>query len=191
MLDHPPCLSQSARRTLKAESADGSGKGSNGTKPAKQGQQQQKGGKRNQNPEENKTADEVRELRAAKATALRDAGKNPFAYRFDRTDLAAGLQAAWADLPPGEEAPADTAVAVAGRVMTRRVMGKLAFVTLRDDSGTIQLYVDKSRLAGQAEAFQELKGLIDAGDFVGVRGGLRRTDKGELSVVADTIEVRA
>lgn len=82
-------------------------------------------------------------------------------------------------------------VAVAGRVMTRRVMGKLAFVTLRDDSGTIQLYVDKSRLEDGADAFKELKGLVDAGDFVGVRGGLRRTDRGELSVVVKTLQVRA
>ena len=42
-------------------------------------------------------------------------------------------------------------VAVAGRIMLRRVMGKLAFVTLRDDSGTIQLYVDKSILEAEAE----------------------------------------
>ena len=82
-------------------------------------------------------------------------------------------------------------MAVAGRVMTRRVMGKLAFVTLRDDSGTIQLYVDKSRLEDGADAFKELKGLIDAGDFVGVRGGLRRTDRGELSVVVKNLQVRA
>jgi lysyl-tRNA synthetase class II len=81
-------------------------------------------------------------------------------------------------------------VAVAGRVMARRVMGKLAFVSLRDGSGTIQLYVDKSRLQQGAEGMKMLKNLVDTGDFVGVRGGLRRTDKGELSVVAASLEVR-
>ena len=69
-------------------------------------------------------------------------------------------------------------------------MGKLAFVTLRDDSGTIQLYVDKSRLDAGGAGMKELKNLVDAGDFVGVRGGLRRTDRGELSVVAKSIEAR-
>jgi aspartyl/asparaginyl-tRNA synthetase len=80
-------------------------------------------------------------------------------------------------------------VAVAGRVLTKRVMGKLAFVTLRDDSGTIQLYVDKSRLQGGAGDMKLLKSLVDAGDFLGVRGGLKRTERGELSVTAESIEV--
>lgn len=104
---------------------------------------------------------------------------------------AAVVQAQYSALPPGEEAPEETTVSVAGRVMTRRVMGKLAFVTLRDDSGTIQLYVDKSRMEEGPDAFKELKALVDAGDFVGVEGGLRRTDRGELSVVVKKLQVRA
>ena len=74
--------------------------------------------------------------------------------------------------------------------MTRRIMGKLAFVTLRDASGTIQLYCDKGRMDGGADTMKALKNLVDAGDFVGAKGGLRRTDKGELSVVVDTLQVR-
>lgn len=81
-------------------------------------------------------------------------------------------------------------VRVAGRVIARRVMGKLAFVTLRDDSGTIQLYVDKSRLETGPEGFKQLKGLIDVGDFIGAAGTLKRTDKGELSVVSKWLQVR-
>eukprot|EP00892_Ulva_mutabilis_P008614 jgi/Ulvmu1/6124/UM027_0102.1 len=154
---------------------------------------QQGGGKtpkkKFQNPEANKTVDEIRDLRAQKAKTLREAGKEPFAYAFSRSAAAADLQAQWKELPAGEEAPEETVVAVAGRVMTRRVMGKLAFVTLRDDSGTIQLYVDKSRMEEGPDAFTELKTLVDAGDFVGVQGGLRRTDKGELSVVVHTLQV--
>ena len=74
--------------------------------------------------------------------------------------------------------------------MTRRIMGKLAFVTLRDDSGEVQLYFDRSRVEGGADAMATLKNLVDAGDWLGARGGLRRTDKGELSVVVDTLEAR-
>ena len=81
-------------------------------------------------------------------------------------------------------------VRVAGRVIARRVMGKLAFVTLRDDSGTIQLYVDKSRLESGADGFKQLKGLVDVGDFLGASGTMKRTDKGELSVVTKWLQVR-
>ena len=52
----------------------------------------------------------------------------------------AALQEAHANLPNGEER--DVSVAVAGRVMTRRVMGKLAFFTLADETGTIQLFLE-------------------------------------------------
>ena len=93
-------------------------------------------------------------------------------------------------------------------------MGKLAFVTLEDESGQIQLYVDKKQLdSAQPEAFKwapaccagwcpgalpaepgtawcrSLKANLDIGDIVGVRGGIRRTDRGELRVTADTLEV--
>lgn len=81
-------------------------------------------------------------------------------------------------------------VRVAGRVIARRVMGKLAFVTLRDDSGTIQLYVDKSRLEAGADGFKQLKGLVDVGDFIGASGTMKRTDKGELSVVTKWLQVQ-
>jgi len=79
-------------------------------------------------------------------------------------------------------------VAVAGRVMTRRVMGKLAFFTLADESGPIQLYLDKATLdAASPDApppgdFAHITSLVDAGDLIGVQGTLRRTDRGELSV---------
>jgi lysyl-tRNA synthetase class 2 len=74
--------------------------------------------------------------------------------------------------------------------MARRVMGKLAFARLVDASGPIQLYVDKKTLDEQHEGgFAEFKNLIDTGDIVGVEGGLRRTDKGELSIVVRKLEV--
>ena len=74
-------------------------------------------------------------------------------------------------------------VAVAGRVMTRRVMGKLAFFTLADETGTIQLFLEKAGLEAQQEGwFKQITSLVDSGDWLGVRGTLRRTDRGELSV---------
>ena len=120
---------------------------------------------------------ELRETRLEKAKALKEQGVEPYALHFDPTDRMAHLQDAHADLPKGGER--DLTVAVAGRVMTRRVMGKLAFFTLSDETGAIQLFLEKSTLG---ESFAQITSLVDAGDLIGVRGILRRTDRGELSV---------
>ena len=120
---------------------------------------------------------DLRETRLEKVSALRDQGREPYALTFDPSDRMARLQSDHADLPKGEER--ECAVAVAGRVMTRRVMGKLAFFTLADETGTIQLFLEKAALG---EAFAQITSLVDAGDLIGVRGTLRRTDRGELSV---------
>ena len=64
-------------------------------------------------------------------------------------------------------------VAVAGRVMTRRVMGKLAFFTLADETGTIQLFLEKAGLEAQQEGwFKQITSLVDAGDWLGVSGSV-------------------
>ncbi|MEO1003230.1 MAG: lysine--tRNA ligase [Cyanobacteria bacterium J06638_7] len=129
---------------------------------------------------------ELRETRLHKAAALAQLGQGPYALRFQTSHRTAELQAAHADLPRGQER--DVAVAVAGRVMTRRVMGKLAFFTLVDESGPIQLFLEKAALeaahpeAPPPGAFAQLTSLVDAGDLIGVSGSLRRTDRGELSV---------
>lgn len=130
--------------------------------------------------------DEIRELRIAKAKEIRDMGQNPYAYRYQRTHSAEELQALYKDLPNGEQND-EVHVSVAGRIMMRRVMGKLAFAKLVDGSGSIQLYVDKKAI--EEGGFQMFKQLVDAGDIVGVEGGLRRTDKGELSVVVKNLHV--
>jgi lysyl-tRNA synthetase, class II len=87
---------------------------------------------------------ELREIRLEKAKALEALGQGPYALNFAPTHNSAELQAAHADLANGEER--DLTVLVAGRVITRRVMGKLAFFTLLDGSGSIQLYLEKSSL---------------------------------------------
>ncbi|MBD1910841.1 MULTISPECIES: lysine--tRNA ligase [unclassified Leptolyngbya] len=131
------------------------------------------------------SSDDLRAARLAKAEKLRELGFNPYAYKWEVTHQAAPLQEKYADLGNGEEVQ-DT-VSIAGRILNRRVFGKLAFFTLQDESGTIQLYLDKKAIQeGMADtdsdAFEHLKQLTDAGDFLGVKGTLRRTEKGELSV---------
>ena len=133
--------------------------------------------------------DEIRKLRIQKAAELRAAGREPYAYTFNRTHTAQELQTLYKDLPDGEQID-DVSFSVAGRIMNRRVMGKLAFARLVDASGYIQLYVDKKTLEeGQEGGFLEFKNLIDTGDIVGVHGSVRRTEKGELSIVVRKMDV--
>ncbi|KAI7836054.1 hypothetical protein COHA_010056 [Chlorella ohadii] len=69
-------------------------------------------------------------------------------------------------------------------------MGKLAFFKLVDASGSVQLYIERAVLdEAQPEAFAQFKSLVDSGDIVGVQGGIKRTEKGELSVMVTSLEV--
>ncbi len=124
---------------------------------------------------------ELRDTRLEKARALKELGQGPYALTFNPSHRMAELQQTHADLPKGEER--DVSVSVAGRVMTRRVMGKLAFFTLADETGSIQLFLEKAGLEAQQEGwFKQITSLVDSGDWLGVTGTLRRTDRGELSV---------
>lgn len=130
------------------------------------------------------TLEEIRATRLEKVEQLKALGMNPFAYHWESTHHAAELQEKFATLPDGEEA--DFEVAIAGRILARRVFGKLAFFALQDETGTIQLYLDKKRIsetmADVPNAFNHLKQLTDIGDIIGVKGTIKRTEKGELSV---------
>jgi lysyl-tRNA synthetase, class II len=131
-------------------------------------------------------SEDLRATRVEKLDQLKALGMNPFAYRWESSHSMAALQDKYKDLPKGQEEEAEI-VSVAGRIMGRRVFGKLAFFTLQDELGTIQLYLEKARIeenmgAADADAFEHLKQLTDIGDIIGVVGTLKRTDKGELSV---------
>lgn len=137
-------------------------------------------------------SEDLRATRIEKLDQLRSIGMNPFAYQWKSTHSMAELQTKYVDLPNGEEKEVE--VAVSGRIMTRRVFGKLAFFTLQDETGTIQLYLDKKRIQEFMadrfpEAFTNLKQLTDMGDIIGAKGTLKRTDKGELSVYVKEFEM--
>lgn len=127
----------------------------------------------------------IRATRLQKVADLKQAGQIPYAYQWDITHPIADLQAKFADLEAGAEE--DFAVSIAGRIMARRVFGKLAFFTLQDATGTIQLYLEKKTIQAEMgdadeQAFNHLKQLTDVGDIIGAKGTIKRTDKGELSV---------
>lgn len=71
---------------------------------------------------------------------LRSKGLEPYAYKWDRTHTANQLQEIYSHLANGEESNNESDnISVAGRIVARRTFGKLAFLTLKDDSGTIQV----------------------------------------------------
>jgi lysyl-tRNA synthetase, class II len=130
-------------------------------------------------------SDDIRATRLEKAEQFRQLGINPYAYHWESTHHTAQLQEKFVDLPSGEEV--DFQVAVAGRVMARRFMGKLAFCTLEDETGKIQLYIEKQAIeegmvSTLENAFKTIEKLVDVGDIIGVKGTIKRTQKGELSV---------
>ena len=133
---------------------------------------------------ENSTAilEDIRQARINKIGIIRKNGGNPFAYTYSQAHKSLDLFEQYKDLPNGEE-NVDANVSLAGRVMVKRVFGKLAFFQLQDDTGTIQLYIEKGRLN---EEFDVIKDLTDAGDIIGVTGTMKRTDKGELSVYVNS-----
>ncbi len=140
----------------------------------------------NQSPDNQSKSnlEEIRATRIEKIAQIKDLGLNPYSYKWEITHHAQELQEKYAELANGEEVADE--VAIAGRIMARRVFGKLAFFELQDETGKIQLYLDKKRINNTMTdlvgAFNHLKKLSDAGDILGVKGTLKRTEKGELSV---------
>ena len=118
------------------------------------------------------------QVRRQKLADLRAAGCDPFAItKFPQDAYSADLKAEYAGLP--NEADAGRTAALAGRMMSKRVMGKASFAHLRDDKGDIQLYVRRDELGEEAyAAFKKL----DVGDIIGVKGEVFRTKTGELSL---------
>jgi lysyl-tRNA synthetase class 2 len=103
---------------------------------------------------------------------------------FRRNALAGELHRCCDDLDAAVLEASARHVAVAGRMMTRRVMGKASFAHLRDMSGSMQLYIQSQALPeGQYEEFKRL----DIGDIVGAQGTLFKTKTGELSVRVESL----
>src|SRR5689334_98537 len=125
--------------------------------------------------------------RRAKLAALRGAG-NAYPNDFRRTALAGDLHAEHDGKDNAALEAAPLRVAVAGRMMLKRVMGKACFATLQDMSGRIQLYVTLDGVGAETlEAFKHW----DLGDIVAATGTLFKTKTGELSVKCNSIRLLA
>lgn len=123
--------------------------------------------------------------RRAKLTALRQQGV-AFPNDFRRDALVADLIEQYANQDNDSLTQTPLIFTVAGRIMTRRVMGKAAFVHLQDMSGKLQVYIKRDDVTEAAyEAFKNW----DLGDIIGVQGYLFKTKTGELSLHAQTVRL--
>ena len=124
---------------------------------------------------------EQEQLRRKSLAALREAGINPYpAERFD-------VSASAADIVAGFDAEPEKfqAVTIAGRMMSRRIMGSASFFELQDHTGRIQVYIRRDDICPEGDPTlynTVFKKLLDIGDFIGVEGFAFRTNTGELSV---------
>ncbi|MBW3561325.1 MAG: lysine--tRNA ligase [Actinobacteria bacterium] len=128
--------------------------------------------------EETSRLDELVADRRRKVAEMRERGEEPYPVRFTPTQTLEEVQRRWGELEPGEET--GEIVTVAGRLMSKREFGKLAFGVLREDGTDVQLFCQVQVLGedGMARFVDEL----DPGDWVGATGEVVATKKGELSV---------
>ncbi|MEE9448241.1 MAG: lysine--tRNA ligase [Arenicellales bacterium] len=134
------------------------------------------------------TSTEDNDQFAQRLAKLDAAKQNGTAYPndFNRQDFAGDLSAKYGETSKEDLAEAAIEVSVAGRLMTRRMMGKASFVTIQDMNGRIQLFLQKNALGD--EAYDEFKHL-DIGDIVGINGTLFKTQTDELSVRVASIKL--
>ncbi len=114
----------------------------------------------------------VMQARREKLQRLQQMGVNPYPHVFHRTHRAAEIKSAFAEFE-------NKKVAVAGRIMALRRMGKASFAHIEDSSGRIQIYV---RLDEVGENTYEIFKLSDIGDIVGVTGTVVKTRTGEITI---------
>ena len=129
--------------------------------------------------------DEIVRIRVEKINELIREDKEPYAYSFGKKNSARELKEKYAKLKAGERTK--DKVKIAGRIMTVRDIGKLIFADLQDQGVKIQVQLQEGET--EDEQVQFFKKYIDMGDNIGVEGKIIRTKRGELSVLADKIEL--
>jgi len=117
--------------------------------------------------------------RRQKMNALQEAGLDPFGQVYSRTAHSSDIRSAYADKSTEELEALQAEVSIAGRIMSKRRMGKIGFMHLLDKDGQIQVVV-KKQVVG--EEVYELFKQSDVGDIIGVKGFVIKTQAGELSV---------
>lgn len=123
-------------------------------------------------------------VRREKMESLKEKGIDPFSSGFKPETHSKDLLEKYGEASKEELAELNVATKVAGRVMTKRLMGKAGFVHIQDRDGQIQVYIRKDTVGDeQFEYFSDL----DLGDIIGVEGVVFKTNHGELSVKASNV----
>ena len=121
--------------------------------------------------------------------ALKDLGIDPYpAAEYPTNAFSTDILAEFSDDAPQRE------VCIAGRMMSRRIMGKASFVEIQDSKGRIQVYITRDDICPDEnkDLYNTVfKKLLDLGDFIGVKGFVFRTQTGEISVHAQSLTVLA
>lgn len=127
----------------------------------------------------------LRAEKARKLQELRDLGIDPFPHNYKKTHFAADIKSKDEEFQPGDVKEELTAK-LAGRLMTKRPMGKAAFFNIQDQTGSLQAYVQVAELN---EKDQQSFKLMDIGDIVGIEGYLFKTRKGEMSLHVKSLQI--
>jgi lysyl-tRNA synthetase class 2 len=133
---------------------------------------------------------EQEEIRREKLQQLHELGVNPYPHSFDVTHHSKQILDNEDHFLQDEETNPDSEqVTVAGRVMSRRIMGKASFFNLQDSEGTIQVYIRRDDVAteelGNDNYNKVFKKLVDIGDIVGIKGFVFKTRTGETTIHAE------
>ncbi len=122
---------------------------------------------------------EILKIRREKLENLKNSGMNPFEkVKYDRTAYSQ-------DIKDNYDSYAEKTVGIAGRLISKRVMGKASFAVILDGKGTIQSYLSINDLGDDYLAFKE----YDIGDIIGIKGRVFTTRTGEISIHAESIEL--
>ena len=124
---------------------------------------------------------EILKIRREKLANMQENGQDPYRHTRFAVEYQAQYVADHFDALEGKT------VRLAGRIMSRRGMGKVSFLDLRDSSGRIQLYA-KIDVMGE-EPYRAMQAALDIGDIVGVEGEVFRTQRGEISIKANAVTI--
>ena len=147
---------------------------------------------------------EQEQVRRQSLQTMRDMGINPYpAEEYVVTGYSTDIKAAFQDDDETAQWHTGTPVRIAGRLMSRRIMGKASFIELQDSKGRIQVYVSRDDIQAPVPEGEQpttveqqmynvvFKKLLDIGDFIGIEGFVFRTQMGEISVHAKQLTVLA
>jgi len=118
-------------------------------------------------------------VRREKSEKLRELGLDPFGQRYDREDYAKDIKDKYCDVDHDAFDTMDDTAKVAGRIMFIRKMGKASFFTIKDKTGSIQIYISINDIG---EDNYNLFKTADIGDIVGVYGKVMKTKTGEVTI---------